>query len=197
MTVAAEPQVVRTRILEEATRLFMAYGYNGISMREIAEAVGVSKAGLYYHFKDKEDLFLAILHDALRRMEQVVAQARAASPRTRGQIEALVRGLLAEPADQRALIRLAGHEIAHLGLDARAEFSQRYHELFIGQVAALLQAGCARGELRPIEPQTLTWLLLGMLYPFLSQSGGGPPELTVAALLEVFFQGAEASLPAQ
>ena len=44
---------LRARILAEATRLFVVYGYNGISMREIAEAVGVSKAGQYYHFKDK------------------------------------------------------------------------------------------------------------------------------------------------
>ena len=78
---------MRTRILEEATRLFTIYGYTGISMREIAEAVGVSKAGLYYHFKDKEDLFLAILYDALRRVEQVVTGAVAASPHARGQIE--------------------------------------------------------------------------------------------------------------
>ncbi len=182
---------MRTRILEEATRLFMAYGYTGISMREIAAAVGVSKAGLYYHFKDKEDLFLAILYDALRRMEQVVARASAAGPHARGQVEALVRGLLAEPADQRALIRLAGHEIAHLGQAARAEFGQRYHQQFIGPVAALLQGCIARRELRPVEPQTLTWLLLGMLYPFMTP-GGGPPEPTIATLVEVFFRGAEA-----
>ncbi len=183
---------MRTRILEEATRLFTIYGYTGISMREIAEAVGVSKAGLYYHFKDKEDLFLAILYDALRRVEQVVTGAVAASPHARGQIEALVRGLLAEPADQRALIRLAGHEIAHLGPAARADFGQRYQQQFIGLVAALLQGCIARGELRPAEPQTLTWLLLGMLYPFLTQGGANPAEATVATLIEVFFHGAEA-----
>ena len=42
-----ESAAVPERIIEEATRLFVASGYTSISMREIAEAVGVSKAGLY------------------------------------------------------------------------------------------------------------------------------------------------------
>jgi hypothetical protein len=44
----------RAAILEAAKLLFMQDGFRGISMRQIAEAVGVTKAALYYHFKDKE-----------------------------------------------------------------------------------------------------------------------------------------------
>jgi len=62
---AAPPPDVPQQILHEATRLFVDRGYHALSMREIAEAVGVSKAGLYYHFEDKEDLFLAILTNNL------------------------------------------------------------------------------------------------------------------------------------
>ncbi len=184
---------MRARIMAEATRLFMAAGYNGISMREIAEAVGVSKAGLYYHFRDKEDLFLAILHDALARLGQIVQAARAAGPPARTQVELLVCALFGLPGEQRALIRLAGHELAHLGATARTEFGRQYHAQFIGQVSALLEAAIARGELRPIEPQTLTWLLLGMMYPFLTSDDGADarrPDQTIAALLELFFAGA-------
>ncbi len=49
---------VRDRILLKALQFFVAHGYDGISMREIAEACGLSKAALYYHFRDKEALFL-------------------------------------------------------------------------------------------------------------------------------------------
>ncbi len=47
----------REKILEQARQLFASQGYRGLSMRQIAEVVGISKAGIYYHFKDKEDLF--------------------------------------------------------------------------------------------------------------------------------------------
>ena len=57
----SQPQL-RQQILAKATSLFVVYGFNGVSMREIAAEAGLSKAGLYYHFKDKRDLFLAILN---------------------------------------------------------------------------------------------------------------------------------------
>ena len=186
---------LRERILAEGARLFMEHGYNGISMREIAEAVGVSKAGLYYHFKDKQDLFLAIMHGALDATGQIVRQAAGAGPDVGAQLGALVRGLAGQPADQRALVRLAGNEIAHLGPEARAGFGQRYQAQFIGPITAMLASGMARGELRPSDPPTLTWLLLGMLYPFLTTTPAGgarTPDTAIDALLELFLHGAAA-----
>jgi AcrR family transcriptional regulator len=184
----------RERILAEATRLFVAHGYNGISMREIAEAVGVSKAGLYYHFKDKQDLFLAILGDNLSSIGRLVQQAPRAGASAREQIGQLVRSLFAQPSEQRAIIRLASLEMAHLSPEARADFGRAYQEQFIGQITALLQAGVARGELRPIDPRAATWLLLGMMYPFFAP---GPdhehvPEAMIDLLLAVFFDGTAA-----
>ena len=45
----------RQEILAQARHLFLEQGYHGLAMRSIAEAVGVTKAALYYHFKDKEE----------------------------------------------------------------------------------------------------------------------------------------------
>ena len=63
---------ITARIIEEATCLFVASGYRGISMREIAEAVGISKAGLYYHFATKKTCFCAILTANLDIVEQII-----------------------------------------------------------------------------------------------------------------------------
>jgi AcrR family transcriptional regulator len=46
----------RTKIFLVAARLFATRGYNGVSIREICEDVGVGKPTLYYYFKDKETL---------------------------------------------------------------------------------------------------------------------------------------------
>ena len=61
----AETADSRAAILDAAKLLFMQEGFRGISMRQIAEAVGVTKAALYYHFKDKEELFVAIVEEYL------------------------------------------------------------------------------------------------------------------------------------
>ena len=56
----------KQRILNVALDLFTEQGYDGTSLREIAEQLGVTKAALYYHFESKEDILMALhlrLHD--------------------------------------------------------------------------------------------------------------------------------------
>jgi AcrR family transcriptional regulator len=190
----AEAPGVREVILQEATRLFVANGYYGLSMREIAEATGVSKAGLYYHFRDKEALFLAILTSNLDHIEHLLGEARQA-PTTRAQVEQMVHAIFHRAPEQRAIIRLASQEMGHLSLEARAEFNRLYHEKFIGQVEAILSAGIARGELRPMDPSLATWLLLGMMYPFFYPAHAGEmatPDAAAALMVAIFFEGAAA-----
>jgi AcrR family transcriptional regulator len=54
-----EDLATRTLILSEAVRLFADSGYNGVSMRDLAKAVRITPAALYYHFPNKKEL-----HDA-------------------------------------------------------------------------------------------------------------------------------------
>lgn len=50
-----------SRILKIAGLLFSQRGYFGVSMSQIAEEVGITKAALYYHFESKEEIYLTIL----------------------------------------------------------------------------------------------------------------------------------------
>ncbi|MGP8060867.1 MAG: TetR/AcrR family transcriptional regulator [Acidimicrobiales bacterium] len=50
----------RQRILDVALDLFIAQGFDGTSLREIAEKLGVTKAALYYHFASKDDILMAL-----------------------------------------------------------------------------------------------------------------------------------------
>ncbi|MBF0453847.1 MAG: TetR/AcrR family transcriptional regulator [Magnetococcales bacterium] len=52
------------KILEAALPLFAAYGYKGVAMRDIANAVGITAAALYNHFPNKEQLHLKALEYA-------------------------------------------------------------------------------------------------------------------------------------
>lgn len=59
----------RRTICDAAAALFAAKGYDATSLQDVAAAVGVTKAGLYYYFATKQDLFdtivLAVLSDML------------------------------------------------------------------------------------------------------------------------------------
>src|SRR5213595_1054151 len=55
-------QETRRKILTKAAKLFLTKGYKGVSMKELAQAVEVTSAALYYHFpKGKEDLFTKMI----------------------------------------------------------------------------------------------------------------------------------------
>jgi len=51
----------RAEILEVAAELFTEQGYDATSLRQIAERLGITKAALYYHFRSKDDILLALL----------------------------------------------------------------------------------------------------------------------------------------
>lgn len=61
----------------EAARVFQEKGYRGTTVQDIADAVGMLKGSLYYHFDNKEEIFYEIIHDPLShfvsQMAEVVA----------------------------------------------------------------------------------------------------------------------------
>lgn len=184
----------RERILREATRLFVAGGYRGISMRDIAEAVGLSKAGLYYHFENKEDLFLAILQEHLSQVQEVVERCREMPGTTRQRIQALTQALLSFPPEQSAIIRLASQDAAHLSPAARQAFYHTYQSGFIGQIAGMIEEGLRQGELRPVDPMIATWILLGSMVPFFGtnpERGSMSSAQVTAEIVNIFFDGLE------
>ncbi len=70
----------RTRIQRVALELFAEQGYEGTSLREIAERLGVTKAALYYHFKSKEDIVHSFTEDHFTRLDGLIEWARQQRP---------------------------------------------------------------------------------------------------------------------
>jgi AcrR family transcriptional regulator len=191
----AEELSVRQRILQEATCHFVEQGYAGASMHAIAASAGISKPGLYYHFRDKEALFLAILLENVEAMGEIVEGAQRGEATVRGQVQRILEAIFAQAPAQRAIIRLASQELGRLNPGDQAEFGKLYHGRFIGQLGTMLRAGMERGELRPMDPELATWMLLGMAYPFLHQGREQPAgrlEEALALMMRIFFDGAGA-----
>ncbi len=63
----------RDRILAVALELFAARGYEGTSIRDIAEHLGITKAAIFYHFPAKEQILRNILFPAMERVDQILA----------------------------------------------------------------------------------------------------------------------------
>jgi AcrR family transcriptional regulator len=81
-----EDSVKRRQIIEGARTIFRTLGFDAASMGEIAKAAGVSKGTLYVYFKDKDELFHAIVHKECAFQAEGVFDFDVASPDVAGEL---------------------------------------------------------------------------------------------------------------
>src|SRR6478672_4926452 len=96
----AKTEARRSEILQTALEAFSARGFQGSSLREIAEAVGLSQAGVLHHFSSKEALLAAVLAE-----KDVASVAHFGGAVGIGVLDAL-RAVMVENLSQPGLIRL-------------------------------------------------------------------------------------------
>ena len=84
----------RGAILDEAARLATVEGLSGLSLGRLADAVGMSKSGLFAHFGSKEDLQLATVETAVRVFDAHVIAPAASAPPGLARLRALVDAYL-------------------------------------------------------------------------------------------------------
>ena len=96
----AKTAKIRQRAVEAGIELFGSAGYNGATLTEIAERLGMSLTGLQHHFPDKDSLLMAVLEERDRRDSERVLD--------RSHVDALdnLVALLGEDARSRGLIEL-------------------------------------------------------------------------------------------
>ena len=99
----------REKILREATHLFAEAGFEGTSLREIAEAVGVQKGSLVYHFESKEKIREAVLESLIARwntiLPQIILKASTGENRFERTISECTRFFREDPNRARFLLR--------------------------------------------------------------------------------------------
>jgi TetR/AcrR family transcriptional regulator len=99
---------VRSQILVEAIRLFAAQGFQGTSVQEIADAVGIRKPSLLYHFTSKEALRQCALDEILTRWNDVLPHLLLTATREQRfdkVMEALTDFFLEDPDRARVVMR--------------------------------------------------------------------------------------------
>jgi AcrR family transcriptional regulator len=98
---------VPKQILAQATRLFAARGFDGVSLQEIADAVGVTKPTLLYHFPSKDDLRKKVLEAVLAHWNDVLPALLQAATSGKGQFDAILAetiGFFAADPDRARLV---------------------------------------------------------------------------------------------
>jgi len=141
----------RGRILEAAEQLFAARGFAETRLEDVADHVGVRRAALFYHFRDKQALYEAVVSDVfadlLDRLGVVLFGTGPVPDRIDACIEVWVDAVGARPTLARFLLReAAGADptVVSPMVDRGAEFLESGRKLF--------EEGVRTGVLRPVRP---------------------------------------------
>jgi AcrR family transcriptional regulator len=118
----------RERILDVALDLFTRQGFDGTSLRQIAEELGLTKAALYYHFESKDDILLA-LHMRLHEFGREALLEMAEGPITLQQWSNLLDEIVDATLAQRPLFLMHERNQAALEKLHREEHDAEHEDL--------------------------------------------------------------------
>lgn len=106
---------LRDALLRAARDLLESDGVDGLSLRALAKATGVTQAAPYSHFRDKDDLLAAIAEEGFQRLALQMAEDATGASSTRQRLERLMVSYIRFAQNNKALFQIMfGRELADL-----------------------------------------------------------------------------------
>ncbi|NML65257.1 TetR/AcrR family transcriptional regulator [Hymenobacter sp. RP-2-7] len=149
----------RELILAEAAKLFKDRGYSGTSMRDLAGQVGMEAASMYNHIKSKDELLDTICFRISDTYISQLAEIEATPSGYADKLRALVRLHIRLMVEDGAAVSVANHDWKYLPEPRLGEFKQA-RKAYERGFAALIEAGIAAGELRPVNVSVALFTML-------------------------------------
>ena len=179
-------------ILERAAKLIFQSGYEATSMQEIAEACGLTKAGLYHHIKTKEALLLAIMHYGMDLFDDMVIAkvSDIADPVARLR-ECMARNIALVTQDSSKEVTIILHEHQTLTGAARQEINTR-KKRYVRFLESAFREAIERGQIRGVDPTLAAFSFLGVVlwtYKWYRADGKLGTRQLSDGMIDLFFEG--------
>ncbi len=163
MDKGSKGQQTRERLLEAALQQFVAHGYHGASMRQIAESAGLALGGIYNHFSSKEEILKAVIltHHPINLILPALAQSEGET----------LEAFLHSAASQMLTVLNNRPELFKVFMIELSEFEGAHMPVFFEVIGPKALAFVERlrsldERLRPLPPLTIIRLVLGTLLGF-------------------------------
>jgi TetR/AcrR family fatty acid metabolism transcriptional regulator len=147
------PSARQEEVLRVAYRLMATKGMHRMTLQDVADAAGMSKANVVYHYKTKENLVLAAMQWVL---ESVAARVVAATETAVGRdekIRAMIDAIFLDPQRNRNFYIVYAELIAHSSRNGRfAALNEWFREIVTGQYSAVI--GSANGQSKKVAAES-------------------------------------------
>ena len=185
-----DPRDTRDRILDAALNIFANKGYHDTRMDEIVEASSTSKGSIYFHFPNKERLFLALVDQFAdlidRRVREAVEQEAEGIARVRAALQACLEtfGRYRRPA-KIMLVQAVG--LGSVFEKKRVDVNDRFANL----IKEYLDEAIAIGDIAPVDTEVVSYAWMGAIYGIVIRwvyTGEPDSERILSALLPMLLK---------
>ena len=195
----ADAQTTRNNLLDAAEQLFQSRGVSHTSLNDIATAAGTTRGAIYWHFKDKADLFNAMMERVTLPLEQtlVVAYVEQSAHPVAEIRSAMLEALRLIATDEQTcrVLKIATHQVEYT-TDMGAVL-ERHLSVHGGcgarNQAALQRAFAARGQPPPMAldfaARRLQVLVEGLVHQWLLNTEAFDLQANGRAALDVYLRG--------
>ena len=161
-TFVRDKDATRQRILAAAEEVFAEKGYHGAVVDDIVRAADMSKGGFYFHFPNKQGIFLALMEALTPRLISTVERAIAQETDPIAKVDAALHTVLDTFSRHRRLSKILLIEAVGLGhgfeeklMEVRAQFA--------GIIQKYLDQAVEEGAITPIDTRTTSFAWLGAI----------------------------------
>ncbi len=154
----SETVTSKDRIKREAMRLFVKHGTDAVSMRDIADAVGMKAPSLYAHFRSRDELIAALFLGSYSDYGRKLAGAAATAGTAHQQLRAMVRTICALHAEDELLFNFLLLTQHGFLAEVRADDSNPV-EVICRWVATSMQSG----DIPPGNPTLIAGAIMGII----------------------------------
>jgi AcrR family transcriptional regulator len=186
----------RAELLAAAEKIFTVSGYEGATIRKIADEVGVSSTALYMYFQDKSQIMLEICVHALEQLyiqlEAITVERTDPLGRVRGLLEVMLRFGFEQPTAYQLLYCVAPKDINERRNEVIAPLSRSCFMRTQQSVEAAMAAGQLRQDM---APRALTEALIASCHGLIGMRLANPyapwsdPQEMSKVLLDGLFEG--------
>ena len=182
----------RDVLLDEAARQLNARGISQTALIDLAAALGLSRAAVYYYADDRQDL----VFQAYRRACEALARDLAAAAREPGDSIDRIAAFVARSLDPERVEEAVLSEVAYLTDEQRATI-EALSDGVLAQLVGLIDEGQRRGEIRPCDSRIVAQALIGIvswvpLAPRWVGEGGDIRARSAAAAIDLIRHGVAA-----
>lgn len=154
--------LVTRDLLDHATRLFAEHGYESTTLRDVAEAVGVSRSSLYHYVSNKEDLLAMLVEQWSRGLADSMAALRTRSDLSAEQkLRELAELIVRQRAESPDQFRVLDQSEPLLPEPLRTQHRQARRDV-LAELSGVIEEGVASGDFKPLDARIAALSVLGM-----------------------------------